>query len=100
MSGGEPSSIKRDVPCDARVPVPQLHAEDHFLFRKGEAHVPGALPQMAAQDLCRCHRPGAHHRNAAKAGGGAVEVTVTGAHIVKDIKMQSDVVGKCSRPVV
>ncbi len=28
----------------------------------------------------------------ASAGGGAVEVTVTGAHIVKDIKMQSDVV--------
>ena len=28
MSGGEPSSIKRDVPCAARAPVPQLHAED------------------------------------------------------------------------
>ena len=30
MSGGEPSSIKRDVPCAARAPVPQLHAEDFF----------------------------------------------------------------------
>ena len=28
----------------------------------------------------------------ASAGGGAVEVTVTGAHAVKDIKMQPDVV--------
>ncbi len=30
MSGGEPSSIKRDVPCAARAPVPQLHTEDLF----------------------------------------------------------------------
>ena len=30
MSGGEPSSIQRDFPCAARVPVPQLHTEDDF----------------------------------------------------------------------
>ena len=30
MSGGEPSSIKRDVPCAVRAPVPQLHTEDFF----------------------------------------------------------------------
>ena len=31
MSGGEPSSIKRDVSCAARAPVPQLRAEDLFI---------------------------------------------------------------------
>jgi len=30
MSGGEPSSIKWDLPCAVRVPVPQLYAEDFF----------------------------------------------------------------------
>ena len=33
MSGGEPSSIKREFPCAARVPVLRLCAED-FLLRK------------------------------------------------------------------
>ena len=37
MSGGEPSSIKRDVPCAARVPAPQLHAEDLFCFGGGNS---------------------------------------------------------------
>ena len=48
MSGGEPSSIKRDVPCAARVPVPQLHAED--------SHVPGGKKSMY-QALYRKWRP-------------------------------------------
>ena len=69
MSGGEPSSIKRDVPCAARVPVPQLHAEDfacskevimyQALYRKwrpkvfsdviGQSHITETLQRQVAE---------------------------------------------------
>ena len=34
MSGGEPSSIKRDHPCAARTPAPQLRTEELFFTNK------------------------------------------------------------------
>ncbi len=34
MSGGEPSSIKREFPCAARQPVPWLPPEDFLFFRE------------------------------------------------------------------
>ena len=43
MSGGEPSSIKRDVPCAARTPVPCLQTEDAFHFKRGVCSVYQAL---------------------------------------------------------
>ena len=68
MSGGEPSSIKRDVPCAARAPVPQLHTEDSFLgggllyqalYRKwrpktfadviGQSHITQTLKKQVAE---------------------------------------------------
>ena len=67
MSGGEPSSIKRDHPCAARTPAPQLRTEELFFTNKlkvkgGTGRVPGAVPQVAAQNLYRGHRPEPHHR--------------------------------------
>ena len=35
MSGGEPSSIKRDHPCAARTPVPQLYTWEYFYCKGG-----------------------------------------------------------------
>ena len=35
MSGGEPSSIKRDHPCAARTPVPQLYTGEYFYCKGG-----------------------------------------------------------------
>ena len=35
MSGGEPSSIKRDRTCAVRVPVPWLYAEDFPYLKEG-----------------------------------------------------------------
>ena len=46
MSGGEPSSIQRDVPCAARQPVPQLYAEELFANFLGESsNFPRSHPQ-------------------------------------------------------
>ena len=80
MSGGEPSSIKRDHPCAARTPVPQLYTEEYF-YRKGRAaDVSGALPQVASQNLCRRGRPGAYHRDLAAPGGGGAAVARLSFH--------------------
>ena len=70
MSGGEPSSIQRDVPCAARVPAPQLHSEDSVcpgrefsmyqaLYRKwrpkvfsdviGQSHITETLQKQVAE---------------------------------------------------
>ena len=48
MSGGEPSSIKRDVPCAARVPVPWLQAEDVFICSGHPLELPAcpSFPQI------------------------------------------------------
>ena len=69
MSGGEPSSIKRDHPCAARVPAPRLHSggRSHLfcICRRRCAHVSGALSQISPQDLLRGGGAAAHHRHAA-----------------------------------
>ena len=81
MSGGEPSSIKRDVSCAARAPVPQLHAEDLFSISRGEArYVSGPVSQMAAQDLFGRHRPAPDHRDPAQAGGGGADLSRLSLH--------------------
>ncbi len=43
MSGGEPSSIKREASCAARVPVTQLYTEDFSIKTKGAAQMYQAL---------------------------------------------------------
>ena len=48
MSGGEPSSIKRDHPCAARAPVPWQSAEDDSVFKGG---------MLLYQALYRKYRP-------------------------------------------
>ena len=43
MSGGEPSSIKRDFPCAARVPASWLHTEENYFFAKEDTGMYQAL---------------------------------------------------------
>ncbi len=48
MSGGEPSSIKRDLPCAARAPGPQMHTEDFSAPRLEVKGVPCIRPSTAS----------------------------------------------------
>ena len=72
MSGGEPSSIKRDHPCAASPPAPRLAAEEFYFYanaKGGLLHVSGTVPQMAAQDVFPGGGPGPHHRHPPAPGG-------------------------------
>ena len=92
MSGGEPSSIKRDNMCREGAGSERMLAESIswclFLpsdtrwrregisspWTGGGRNVPGSLPQMAAQDLFRRGGSGPHHRDPAPPGcGGPAE---------------------------
>ena len=59
MSGGEPSSIKRDVPCAARTPVPCLQTEDVFIrsgHPLGAARVPFLSADSIFQEVCSMYQ--------------------------------------------